>query len=375
MSQRNRAKGVAIAVTAVACVTPDAMLLRWARLEGATAWQTAFWKMNIVGLLNLCSALYLTGGLGALLKGIKSDPLALGIASLVQVGDQLGFTFSFLTNETARAMLFISLNPVWAALLGCFFLGDQLPKRTLGLLGAGILSTAIVFVPSLLETQQPSSNNAPGSPTHQPVTLLGDVVSLATGLCLASYVTFIRYCSKFRPTAAIDAAPSFGNFLAAGVALIMSRVVGSGVTDGIQMDIFLPVVAANALLVAIFYVGFTLSPRYITGAEVALILLMETVFGPIWVFLRFGDVPSPWTIAGGAVLVCALAVHEVLGMYSGAARTSHSDASAIDLATTSPVVRLAASPPPPQLHVTVAPGGNSVYNCFSDGGRAHPGKG
>ena len=54
---RDRAKGVAIAVTAVACVTPDAMLLRWARVEGATPWQTAFFKMSMVGALNLCSAL------------------------------------------------------------------------------------------------------------------------------------------------------------------------------------------------------------------------------------------------------------------------------------------------------------------------------
>ena len=81
---RNRAKGVAIAVSAVVCVTPDAMLLRWARLEGATPWQTAFYKMNMVGMINLCSALYLLGGPQALLKGIRSDPLALAFTSLLQ---------------------------------------------------------------------------------------------------------------------------------------------------------------------------------------------------------------------------------------------------------------------------------------------------
>ena len=149
---------------------------------------------------------------------------------------------------------------------------------------------------------------------HQPQTLHGDLIAIGTGFCLASYVTFIRYCAKFRPGAAIDAAPSIGNFLAGGIALVMSRSVCGGVTHGVNLPGFLPVVGTNAVLVAIFYVGFTLAPRYITGAEVALILLMETVCGPLWVFLRFGDAPSVWTLAGGAVLIVALAVHEIVGL-------------------------------------------------------------
>ena len=354
--QRDRAKGVLIAVTAVACVTPDAMLLRWARLEGASAWQTAFFKMNIVGSLNLCSALILAGGVHGLQKGVNSDPLALLFASLIQVGDQLGFTFSFLKNETARAMLFISLNPVWAALLGYFILGDKLPTRTLGLLGAGLVSSFIVFMPNLLggsvDAELARTNAAQGvaavNAEHQPATLLGDVISLATGLCLASYVTFIRYCAKFRPGAAIDAAPSVGNFLAAGIALLMCTHDdgADGITQGISnFAIFLQVVLANSVLVACFYVGFTLAPRYITGAEVALILLMETICGPAWVFLRFGDVPSIWTVAGGAVLVSALAVHEIIGMAASRGMTAGGSAT-LDRVESSPavVVQLQSSP-------------------------------
>lgn len=372
-----RAKGVAIAVTAVACVTPDAMLLRWARLEGADAWQTAFFKMNIVGLLNLCSALYLAGGAREVLKGVIADPVAITIASLLQVGDQLGFTFSFLKNETARAMLFISLNPVWAALLGCIVLGDQLPPRTICLLGAGLTSTAIVFVPSLLFPTSSSGSMASdgrtdNEPLRQPVTLLGDVVSMATGFCLASYVTFIRYCAKHRPDAIIDAAPSFGNFLAAGIALVMRTAVEhGGMIDGITMGAFLPVVVINAVLVAGFYVGFTLAPRYITGAEVALILLMETVCGPLWVFLRFGDVPSNWTLAGGAVLVAALAAHELVGMQE--ARSAGSDNTGFN----SPSERLSMSPPlsRPDIHSRGhdEPYSAAAYQCFSKGAKSQSG--
>lgn len=46
--------------------------------------------------------------------------------------------------------------------------------------------------------------------------------------------------------------------------------------------------------------------------QVALISLLEVLLGPFWVFVRFGDVPSAWTVAGGTVLMAALAWHEVV---------------------------------------------------------------
>ena len=43
----------------------------------------------------------------------------------------------------------------------------------------------------------------------------------------------------------------------------------------------------------------------------ALIGLLENILAPLWVFARFGDVPSAWTVAGGALLLATLIGHEV----------------------------------------------------------------
>ena len=45
-------------------------------------------------------------------------------------------------------------------------------------------------------------------------------------------------------------------------------------------------------------------------------LLFESVGGPLWVFVGFGDVPSPWTLASGALLIGALVGHEVAAMHA-----------------------------------------------------------
>jgi drug/metabolite transporter (DMT)-like permease len=316
MAVDDRKKGVLIAVLAVICVTPDAMLLRWAREEGASDWQTVFWKLSMMGVLNFIAALWLAGGLRPLLISSGRDIPALAFASMLQVCDQLGFTFSFLKTETARAMLFISLNPVWAALLGCIILGDRLKRRTLALLAAGLCASVLVFVPSfsaaaVTSTPSPAAELPAG---HQPQTLSGDLIALGTGLCLASYVTFIRWTSKHRPDAGIDLAPSIGNFVAMGMALPIVLATRGGLTSGIELDDYLPVVGVNSLFMSTFYVGFTIAPRYIPGAEVALILLLETLISPLMVWVRFGDVPSVWTMGGGMILLVALIAHEVAGI-------------------------------------------------------------
>ena len=61
--------------------------------------------------------------------------------------------------------------------------------------------------------------------------------------------------------------------------------------------------AMCVLRVAIPFVLVTLAPRYITGAEVNLVFLLETILGPIWVWLVIKEQPSIETIQGGVIII------------------------------------------------------------------------
>lgn len=50
-------------------------------------------------------------------------------------------------------------------------------------------------------------------------------------------------------------------------------------------------------------------PRYISAAEVALLMLLETALGPLWVWLVLGEEPPAATLFGGAVIIGTLLVH------------------------------------------------------------------
>ena len=57
--------------------------------------------------------------------------------------------------------------------------------------------------------------------------------------------------------------------------------------------------------------ALAIAPRLITGAELALVLLLEVILGPLWVFWAYGETPSKWTLMGGPALVLVLALHEI----------------------------------------------------------------
>ena len=70
------------------------------------------------------------------------------------------------------------------------------------------------------------------------------------------------------------------------------------------------------LCVAIPFVLVTIAPRFIPAEEVNLFFLLETILGPIWVWLVIKEQPSIETIVGGLVIIFTIAVHSYLKIKS-----------------------------------------------------------
>ena len=66
------------------------------------------------------------------------------------------------------------------------------------------------------------------------------------------------------------------------------------------------------LCVAIPFVLVTIAPRFIPAAEVNLFFLLETIIGPIWVWLIINEQPSIETLQGGAVIILTIAIHSFM---------------------------------------------------------------
>jgi drug/metabolite transporter (DMT)-like permease len=63
----------------------------------------------------------------------------------------------------------------------------------------------------------------------------------------------------------------------------------------------------------------TVASRYLTAGEIGLLGLLETILGPIWVWLGVGERPAPLALAGGGIVLGALVANAVAGRRSRAA--------------------------------------------------------
>ena len=59
---------------------------------------------------------------------------------------------------------------------------------------------------------------------------------------------------------------------------------------------------------------FVLGSRYVLGAEIMLITLIEFTLGPVWVWLAFGEQPTRTALLGGVLVLAAVAGRSIVLM-------------------------------------------------------------
>tara|TARA_B100000446_G_scaffold152886_1_gene148156 strand:- start:75 stop:614 length:540 start_codon:yes stop_codon:yes gene_type:complete len=174
-----------------------------------------------------------------------------------------------------------------SAVLGAIFLKENPDKKTWIAILITFLAAIYIFYDSI-----------------QLGNILGDIFGFVTALGLAIGAVVVRSAKEKNlvPSAMI------GKLLVAVFALFFVKDL-----ELINTDIFI-VPLMCILCVAIPFVLVTIAPRFITAAEVNLFFLLETIFGPIWVWLVIKEQPSLETIIGGIIIILTLAIHSSLAL-------------------------------------------------------------
>jgi drug/metabolite transporter (DMT)-like permease len=76
----------------------------------------------------------------------------------------------------------------------------------------------------------------------------------------------------------------------------------------------------GAVVMPISFFCLANGPRYLSGPEVAMFYLLETVFAPVWVWLIFAEAPSRNALIGGTILIVALVAHSLWQLAEGRRR-------------------------------------------------------
>jgi len=276
----NQQKGSLLAFIAIIFITPDTLLIRLSNIE---TWGMLFYRgaipffVVLLGLIFFYKKKFFNAFLNVGWTGIFYT-ISFSICNIT-------FLISIQNTNVANTLVMIAIAPMLSAILGGIFLKEVPSKKTWIAIIVTFSAVFYIFYDSL-----------------QIGNILGDLMALITATGLAVNAVLIR-SAKDR-----DLLPAA--IMGKGcVALFALFFVESFALNGKDL-LYVPLMCI--MCVAIPFVLVTIAPRYIPAEEVNLFFLLETILGPIWVWLVIKEEPSLETIFGGSVIIITIAIHSYL---------------------------------------------------------------
>ena len=248
--------------------------------EGANLWQILFWRQFFFSVIvaiyllltyrkNFFKSFY-NSGLPGFIGGII---LAIGFAAYV---------FSMYTTTVANTNFIITTETIFLAVFGYFFLKEKINLITFISIILGMSGVLIILGNSLsIQTSEQ---------------FLGNIVAFIMPISFAVLVVIIRKYPN------VDMVPA--QFTAGVAAGIIGFLVAGQLSISIH-DLFL------ALMAGFFQIGFgfiliTVGSQTTPAAVVGVMMLTESVFGPLWAWLFINEVPPIAVIIGGSIIIFSI---------------------------------------------------------------------
>jgi len=197
------------------------------------------------------------------------------------------FIFALDYTTVANILFIQAAAPFFAGLLAWLLMRERVGARAWIAMAIALAGIGIMMIDSL-------SNDS----------IVGVLLSIVMMLAFAGAVAVMRRHQEIR----MAPAACLGTFIAACVALPMAAPATLAAGDVGMLALF------GAGQLALGLVLFTAGARLIPAAEAGLISNLETVLGPIWVWLYYTEQPSDYTIIGGALVLGTLIIHTLLDL-------------------------------------------------------------
>ncbi len=273
-------KGSLLAFVAVMFITPDSLLIRLSNIDtwglvfyrGIIPFFTVFLAMIFIYKLNFFKMLFSSGYHGIIYV------FTFSITNIT-------FVVSIQNTNVANTLVMIATAPMLSAILGAIFLKEPPDKKTWISIIVTFLAIIYIFFDSI------KLGN-----------FYGDILGFITAIGLAVGAVTIRSgkTKNLIPAAVV------GKLFVATFSLFF---IDSFILENKDL-IIVPLMCI--LCVAIPFVLVTIAPRFIPAAEVNLFFLLETIIGPIWVWLIIKEQPSMETLQGGIIIITTIAIHSFL---------------------------------------------------------------
>ena len=204
-----------------------------------------------------------------------------GWAAAIYVGGVacagIGFVLAVRLTSVANVVFILASLPVFAAIYSRVFLAEPISRRMFFTIAAVLAGLAVI---------------AFGSGETENASLAGDLVALGISAIFAGALTAARHAKAVSMVPAV----AMGYLIATLALLPFAEPAAMPATEWPAMLLYALFMAASAGLIA-------LGPRYISSAEVGLLVLLESVLAPLLVWAVLGENPGIFALIGGAVVI------------------------------------------------------------------------
>ncbi|QIE46764.1 DMT family transporter [Pseudohalocynthiibacter aestuariivivens] len=282
-------KGILITTLGVLMVVPDSLFVR---LIEADPFTIIFWRSAVAGAL-IALGVLIFQGVGAFRAAARTGWPGL-IYTVLMGSTAPGFVFAVSLTSVANVVFIFASIPIFSAVMSRIFLGEPIQRRMV------LTMIPVLFGLGLI---------AYGSHESQISSWKGDLVAVLVSVAFAGALTAVR---KVKAISMIPAIPVA--YLGTAVAMLFFTDPGAAISG--QWHLFVP----HGMFIALSSPLLTLGPRYISSAEVSLLILLESVLAPLLVWAVIGEDPGRWAIIGGGVVIGALFVSNIVALRRRRAR-------------------------------------------------------
>jgi drug/metabolite transporter (DMT)-like permease len=281
-------RGVLLVAAAATCWSSGALI---ARLVTTSPWTTTLWRSLFASIfLVLVLTLVRRRGIVAQWRAGGGPLVAVAVCMAVS---STAFIFSLSLTSVANTLILMSTGPYVAGLLGCLVLGERVAPRTWLTMSVALAGTVVMV-----------SSSARGG------AVIGDLLAIVMAASFATATVLVRRHPE------IQMAP------AAALSTTLAALVALPLADPFEAT------GADLALLAFFGVGqfgagfllFVIGARLIPAAQTSLIGMLETVLGPIWVWLVLNERPGAASLTGGALILAALLVNTLAELLTSRSR-------------------------------------------------------
>lgn len=274
--------GILLATFGALILTPDTLFMRWSEMSG---FAMLAWRGLLMGaVLLLLWPLTRRSPVSALRE--LGRPAGLGVI-LCHAANATLFALGIAVAPVPVVLMAVATVPVFAALFGRILLGETTGAATWITMAVVLAGIAIAVL-----------GRAEGGPQGG-----GALLGVAAGLGVASVMSLNFVILRRARHVPIQPAIGLGALIAGAFGLALAGP--AAMTDGRIWAI----AVTGAVILPLSFLSLTNATRHTSATNVSLLLLLETVLGPLWVWLGADEPLTPPMLAGGAIVVGSLALY------------------------------------------------------------------